>query len=62
MSDTRPLKLIVNVDQAQLIVNALEALPHIQVRQLIDSIMGQAKEQIKPATALPTPPLEEEVE
>lgn len=51
-----------DVDGLNKILAGLDAMPHNQVRPLIDSIVEQANAQLTPATATLSVPHEEEVE
>ncbi|MFA5897760.1 MAG: hypothetical protein WC829_01475 [Hyphomicrobium sp.] len=52
------LQISLSIDDANLVLNALGALPHNQVRALIDHIAQEAQKQITAAQALNVPPVE----
>ena len=62
MEQTQIITLHTNVDGLNKILAGLDAMPHNQVRPLIDSIVEQANTQLKPATQTIAPHLDEEVE
>lgn len=48
------ISLTLPQDQVQLVINALNQLPHGQVRDTIDSIVEQANAQMQPAAPAKT--------